>query len=89
MGRHSKPDEAPTVKGLVPVAEMAHKRRPEPVAIAAAAQAVLAAAVAIGWITWDDTTVSTVATAAGVIATVVIALVARSKVTPVSDPKRQ
>jgi len=77
MGAHSKPEDAQS-----PVDESAHTRRPEPVAIAAAAQAVLAALVAIGWVTLDNTTIQTLATAVGVIAATIITLIARSKVKP-------
>lgn len=87
MGRHAKPDE-PTADGLPPVTRVAQeKTRPEPVAIAAAAQAVLAALVTLGWVTWDDTTIATIGTAVGIVGAAIITLVARSKVTPVSDPK--
>lgn len=79
MGAHSKLEEIP--------AESAHTGRPEPVAIAAAAQAVLAALVTLGWLTLDNTTIQTIATAFGMIAAAVITLIARSRVTPVSDPK--
>lgn len=87
MGRHAKPDE-PTANGITPVTAVAQQtRRPEPVAIAAAAQAVLAALVTLGWVTLDDTTIRTIATAIGVVIAGVITLIARSKVTPVSDPQ--
>lgn len=79
-GRHAKPEDEPQ-----PVDDVAPKGRPEPVAIAAAAQAVLAALVTFGWVALDDTTISAIATAIGVIGATVITLIARSKVTPVSD----
>lgn len=71
MGRHSSPAEA----------------RPEPVAIAAAAQAVLAALVTVGWLQLDDATIASVATGIAAILSVVLTLIARSRVTPVSDPR--
>lgn len=75
VGRHSTDETSETA-------------RPEPVAIASAAQAVLAALVTLGWVTLDDTTISTIATAVGVVGAAIITIVARSKVTPVSDPKQ-
>ena len=61
--------------------------RPEPIAIAAAIQGVLAALVAVGWITVDDTTVNAIGTVVAAIAAGVITVTARSKVTPLSDPR--
>lgn len=75
MGKHSLMDDGVTGP------------RPEPVAIASAIQAVLAAAVTIGWVQLDDTTLATIATAVAGVVSLVLTLIARSKVTPVSDPR--
>ena len=61
--------------------------RPEPVAIAAAVQAVLAAIVTIGWVQLDDATIATIATVIAGAVSVVLTIYTRSKVTPVSNPK--
>lgn len=82
MGRHSM--EGPDTE-ITPV-EAAQSRRPEPVAIAAAVQAVLAAGVTIGWVTLDDATVNTICTVIAGAASLMCTAIARSKVTPVSDP---
>jgi hypothetical protein len=61
--------------------------RPEPVAIAAAVQAVLAAIVTIGWVQLDDATIATIATVIAGAVSVAITIYTRSKVTPVSNPR--
>lgn len=85
MGRHSLTEEPDEIAESP--AEVAQPRRPEPVAIAAAAQAVLAAAVTIGWVTLDDQAIAIIGTAVAAVISVVFTWFARSRVTPVSDPK--
>lgn len=80
MGRHALPDDDPRPATTTPA-------RPEPVAIAAAVQAVLAAIVTIGWVQLDDATIATLATVIAGAVSVGITIYTRSKVTPVSDPK--
>jgi hypothetical protein len=80
MGEHSLPDDTtPTVDTRTP--------RPEPVAIAAAVQAVLAAIVTIGWVQLDDATIATIATVIAGAVSVILTLYTRSKVTPVPGQK--
>jgi hypothetical protein len=87
MGRHAVPDDADDVSEVVPAdAEPVRGARPEPVAIAAAAQAVLAALVALGWANLDDATINIIGTAIAAVLSVVFTWIARSRVTPVSDP---
>lgn len=91
MGRHSlvEPDGEESVTDSPPVtvpAETPTGSRPEPVAIAAAAQAVIAAGVTVGWVTLDDQSIQIIVTAIGAIAAMVFTFIARSKVTPVRDP---
>jgi hypothetical protein len=83
MGRHSLEQPADSS----PVSESAQPRRPEPVAIAAAVQAVLAAAVAVGWVTLDNAAIATIGTAVAAVASIVVTIITRSKVTPTADPK--
>lgn len=81
-GEESVPDSAPvTITAVAPTGS-----RPEPVAIAAAAQAVIAAGVTVGWVTLDDQSIQIVVTAVGAIAALVFTFIARAKVTPVRDP---
>lgn len=61
--------------------------RPEPVAIAAAIQAVLAAVVTLGWLQLDNAAQSIVTTAVAAVISLIATLVARKKVTPVADPR--
>lgn len=74
MGEHSLPESNNTEPTT----------RPEPVAIAAAVQAVLAAIVTIGWVQLDDSTIATIATVIAGAVSVAITILTRSKVTPVS-----
>lgn len=60
---------------------------PGPVVTAATIQALLAVAVTIGWVTLDDNTVKTVATAIAVLIAVVTTWFARSRVTPTANPR--
>ncbi len=59
----------------------------EPVVIASIIQALLAAAVAIGWLKIDSATVDSIATAVGAAIVGILAAWARSKVTPVKPPE--
>lgn len=90
MGRHSwvGPDGESEEDSLpvTPPAVASNASRPEPVAIAAAAQAVIAAGVTVGWVTLDDQSISIICTAVGAIAALVFTFIARSQVTPVKDP---
>jgi len=89
MGRHSliEPDGEESHADSPPVpAEAPTGSRPEPVAIASAAQAVIAAGVTVGWVTLDDQSIQIIVTAVGAIAALVFTFIARSKVTPISDP---
>lgn len=74
MARHAKAEPETSV-------------RPEPVAIAGAIQAVLAALVTLGWLNLDDATQSIIATAVAGVLSLITTYVARKKVTPVSDPR--
>lgn len=60
--------------------------RPEPVAIATAVQAVLAALVTIGWVNLDDTTVASLGTVLAAVVAAIVARRARAAVTPVAAP---
>lgn len=60
---------------------------PGPVVTAATIQALLAVAVTIGWVTLDDNTVKTTATALAVLIAVVTTWFARSRVTPIANPR--
>lgn len=60
--------------------------RPEPVAIAAAVQAVLAALVTLGWVQLDDARISAIGTVVALVAAVYVTVTARSAVTPISNP---
>lgn len=60
--------------------------RPEPVAILDTCKAAVAALVATGWVTVDDTTVNLIGTAIGLVVYVVLVVVTRGQVTPLSDP---
>lgn len=60
--------------------------RPEPVAIAAVAQAVLALLVTLGWVNLDDTKIAAIGTVVALVAATSITLFTRARVTPVSDP---
>jgi hypothetical protein len=91
MGRHSlvEPDGEKSVADSAPVstsAEAPTGSRPEPVAIAAAAQAVISAGVTIGWVALDDQSIQIIVTAVGAIAALVFTFIARSQVTPIKDP---
>lgn len=89
MGRHSliEPDGEESVTDSPPVpADAPTASRPEPVAIAAAAQAVIAAGVTVGWVSLDDQSIQIIVTAVGAIAALVFTFIARSKVTPIKDP---
>lgn len=91
MGRHSlvEPDGEESVADSAPEstpAEAPTRSRPEPVAIASAAQAVIAAGVTVGWVTLDDQSIQIIVTAVGAIAALVFTFIARSKVTPINDP---
>ena len=61
---------------------------PEPVAIAAAVQAVLVAAAALGWTYLDDVRIAAVTTAVATVGTVAAVLVARGRVRAIrpTDP---
>lgn len=61
--------------------------RPEPVAVAAAVQAVLAALVTVGWSQMDDATVAACGTVVAAVIGAVVTLMARRQVTPVADPR--
>ena len=61
--------------------------RPEPVAIAAVVQAVLAALVTLGWLQLDDTTIAALGTVVAAFVGATVTLSARRRVTPVADPK--
>lgn len=78
MGEHSLPDDTPA-NTTTP--------RPEPVAIAAAVQAVLAAIVTIGWVQLDDATIATIGTVIAGAISVALTIYTRSKVSPVSGAK--
>lgn len=60
--------------------------RPEPVAIATAVQAVLAAIVTIGWVNLDDATVASIGTVLAAIVAAIVARQTRAAVTPVAAP---
>jgi hypothetical protein len=60
--------------------------RPEPVAIAATVQAVLAALVTLGWVQLDDAQLASIGTVVAVVAGTAITLAARRRVTPISNP---
>lgn len=55
----------------------------EPAAYAEVARLVIAALVAVGWITIDNTAVDTVLTAAGAILSIFLTATVRANVTPV------
>lgn len=57
----------------------------EPAAYAELVRLVLAAIIAVGWITLDDTTTNAVATAVGAVISFVLSFVVRSHVTPVDQ----
>lgn len=61
--------------------------RPEPVALVDFARLVLAAAVTVGWVRLDDAQTATVGTAAAAVLWAVLTWIARSLVTPNSDPR--
>lgn len=79
MGDHSLPDDTTPAATTPP--------HPEPVAIAAAVQAVLAALVVLGWAQLDDTTIATIGTVIAGAVSVILTLYTRSKVTPVPGQK--
>ena len=56
----------------------------EPVMIASVVQALLAVLVAVGWIKIDNATLDSIATAVGAAIAGIIAMWARSKVTPLA-----
>lgn len=60
--------------------------RPEPVALIDAAKLVVSALVAAGWIVLDDATIATVGSAAGLLLFLILTVVTRAQVTPISDP---
>lgn len=60
--------------------------RPEPVLILDAIKALLALAVVLGWVTLSDVQVQVIISAAGAVLALVLTLVTRARVTPVSDP---
>lgn len=60
--------------------------RPEPVAIAAAVQAVLAALVTVGWVQLDDAQLASIGTVVAIVAGTAVTLAARRRVTPVASP---
>lgn len=65
---------------------MTDTRRPEPVAVAAAVQAVLAALVTLGWVNLDNTTAAAIGTVAAALVAAVVTHRARRQVTPTADP---
>lgn len=67
------PDHARFVPAVTPAT-------PEPVAIAAAVQAVLMAGAALGWTYFDDARIAAVVTAVATVGTVASVLVARGRV---------
>lgn len=60
--------------------------RPEPVAVAAAVQAALAALVTLGWLNLDDTTTAAIGTVVAALVAAIVTARARAQVTPVADP---
>jgi hypothetical protein len=60
--------------------------RPEPVAVAAAVQAVLAALVTLGWLNLDDNGVAAVGTVAAALVAALVTRSARAAVTPTAAP---
>jgi hypothetical protein len=54
----------------------------EPAAYAEAVRLVIAALVGVGWITLDDSLIQSIVTAVGALASIVLTVVVRSKVTP-------
>lgn len=60
--------------------------RPEPVAVAAAVQAVLAALVTLGWLNLDDNGVAAIGTVAAALVAALVTRSARKAVTPTSAP---
>lgn len=67
------------------MASVSELKNVEPVAVAEAVRTVLLALVAVGWLTMDDATMSAVATAVAGVASVLLTVLVRRKVTPV-DP---
>lgn len=55
----------------------------EPVAYTELVRLVLAAAISVGWITIDDDRINIVASAAGLVISLVLSWLARARVTPV------
>ncbi len=55
----------------------------EPAAYAEAARLAIAALVGLGWITLADTTVNSIVTAVGALASIVLTVAVRAHVTPV------
>lgn len=60
--------------------------RPEPVAIAAAVQAVLAALVTVGWVQLDDAKISAIGTVVAIVISASLTVWTRGKVTPSAAP---
>lgn len=56
----------------------------EPAALAEAVRMVLGALVMVGWVAMDDAAINAVVTAVAAVASVVLTVVVRKKVTPVS-----
>lgn len=61
--------------------------RPQPVLALDALKAVIAMAVGYGWVVLDAVEVELVLTGSGAILTLVLSLLTRRQVTPVSDPR--
>ncbi len=61
-------------------------RSTEPAAFAEFVRAVLAALVGVGWVTIDDTTINTVVSVVGLLASFVLTHFVRKNVMPVTDP---
>lgn len=60
--------------------------RPEPVAVAAVVQAILAALVTFGWVQLDDARISAIGTVVALVVATSLTVYARGRVTPVSNP---
>lgn len=60
--------------------------RPEPVLLMDAVKALVAVLVSLGWLQLDSVQVNLVITLAGALITVVLSIVTRRWVTPMSDP---
>lgn len=58
----------------------------EPAAYAEAVRLAIAALVALGWITVNDSTVNAIVTAVGALMSIVLTVVVRANVTPVASP---